>query len=505
MTATRRPRRMLDGLAVAVLAAVLGYGVWRLLRFVPFALRYPYELDYGEGIVLQQMRNMVAGTGYAPLGVYPGIVYHYPPVYHLTTAALAWGGGLDDLAAGRAVALLATLGMAVLTGGLTATVLRGVATWRVRATCGVLAALILTNFSAILLWSMLMRVDMLATALDLAGLALAIRALTRPRWIYAAALAFALALYTKQTMIAAPAATFAVLLVLRPGLAGRGIATMAVLGLGALAVIEQRTAGGFLHHILLYNINRFDVTRLAYVWGMLLSNLGFIAAALVGVGATVRRWERATWRSDDPVRAAAVILLAWLTITTLMLGLLTKVGSNENYFIEWLCGIAVFAGVGLRPLVASAWGDPDAGPVSPILWVLAIAVMPFQSRTRSDWNNDRPALAVQERQFNAAVPLIRASAKPVIADPMTLLIRAGRPVEWEPAIAAELAHTGVYDEAAFVRMIRARRFGFFLLQGDAGQALYRQRYNPAVGAAIDAAYPVKRRIGELTLHLPPAG
>ena len=39
--------------------------------------------DYGEGIVWQQMRNIVAGQGYTPLGVYPAIVYHYPPVYHL--------------------------------------------------------------------------------------------------------------------------------------------------------------------------------------------------------------------------------------------------------------------------------------------------------------------------------------------------------------------------------------------------------------------------------------
>uniref|UniRef100_UPI0035CA65A5 hypothetical protein n=1 Tax=uncultured Caballeronia sp. TaxID=1827198 RepID=UPI0035CA65A5 len=82
-------------------------------------IRYPYGLDYGEGIVWQQMRNIMAGRGYAPLGVYPAIVYHYPPVFHIIVGITARLFGIDELATGRAISWLSTLGCAVLIGMLT--------------------------------------------------------------------------------------------------------------------------------------------------------------------------------------------------------------------------------------------------------------------------------------------------------------------------------------------------------------------------------------------------
>jgi hypothetical protein len=85
---------------------------------------------------------------------------------------------------------------------------------------------------------------------------------------------------------------------------------------------------------------------------------------------------------------------------------------------------------------------------------------------------------------------------------MVLLIRAGRPVQWEPSIEAELAHSKLYDEGAFAKMVRRRDFGFFLTRGDRGSTKYGERYNPIVADAIDAAYPRKKYVGGLVFHLP---
>ena len=77
------------------------------------AIRYPFEIDYGEGIVWQQALRIASGDAYGSIDHYPAIVFHYPPFYHLISLATAAILGLDQLAAGRAVSLVST----VLIGG----------------------------------------------------------------------------------------------------------------------------------------------------------------------------------------------------------------------------------------------------------------------------------------------------------------------------------------------------------------------------------------------------
>ena len=99
---------------------------------------------------------------------------------------------------------------------------------------------------------------------------------------------------------------------------------------------------------------------------------------------------------------------------------------------------------------------------------------------------------------------IAAAPRPVVSDDMVLLRRAGVPVQWEPAIFAELANTGDWDERPFVALIRQRHFAFFVTSGQRGQRLFDSRYNRAVADAMDAAYPVKRIVADYIVHLPAA-
>ena len=107
-------------------------------------------------------------------------------------------------------------------------------------------------------------------------------------------------------------------------------------------------------------------------------------------------------------------------------------------------------------------------------------------------------------EIEALVTLVRSAPRPVISDDMVLLLRAGKAVEWEPAIFTELASEGMWDERPFVRLIEGRHFAFFVTMGGRGTRLFNARYTPAVADAIDAAYPVKRRLAGYTLHLPVA-
>lgn len=502
------PRRLVGaGLAIAVLLMLVNVG--KLLLAALVALGYPYDLDYGEGIVWQQLRNIVAGTGYGPLGVYPAIVYHYPPVYHVTTAATAWAFGLDQLFAGRLVSLLSALAMMVLVGRLSASAMPRSEDRVLRLAAAAIGGLSLASIPSILTWAILMRVDMLACALTLAGLALGIRAIERPSAIPFAALAFVLAIYTKQTSIAGPIAVFAGLWLVRPRTAIVLFACCAGFGLIALGGLSLASDGGFLRHILLYNINRLDLSRIGLLGWILSSQAMLIAMAAFAVAATWRRLElsrplalRVTLASD-PSKAAAVILLLFLAVKTMMLPMILKSGSSDNYIIEWSCGIAMFVGLAVLPVLKFV-RDGTAVPSLVLLLLFAVA-LPVTAWQIPASEPDAAGARYRGALMAGVVTDIRASTRPVISDDMILLIRAGRDVQWEPAIAAELAHGRVYDEAAFARMVRRHAFGFFLTHDGPDSVLFKERYNPMVADAIEAAYPRRRQVGPLTYHLPPAG
>lgn len=492
------------GLALTVLLLVVNFG--KMLIAAWLALAYPYDLDYGEGIVWQQMRNIVAGEGYSPLGVYPAIVYHYPPVYHLTTAAVAALGGLDQLVAGRLVSLLSTLATMILVALLTASAIPKVEGRALRLTAAAIGALCLASVPTILTWSTFMRVDMLGCALTFAGLALTVRAIERPSAVPFAALAFVLAIYTKQTSLAGPVAALVGLWFVRPKSAGLLLIWCTSLGLVALGLLSMQSGGGFLRHILLYNMNRVDLSKWRLLVAVILSQAMLLTMAAIAAGAAWRRLfpDRSGALKDrdgrDGSKAALLILLIFLLVKTAMLPMILKSGSGDNYMIEWSCGAAVFVGLAAVPVVKLA-RDGNEWP-SLILVVLFTVGLPIAAYRVPAEDMDPVAIRLENVRMANVVAQIRASEKPVISDDMVLLIRAGRPVQWEPAIAAELAHSKLYDEEAFAGMVRRRDFGFFLTRGDRGSRLYDERYNPIVADAIDAAYPRKKHVGNLVFHLP---
>jgi hypothetical protein len=494
-----------------LVTALMLRNVASLLMFAGTSLSYPYSFDYGEGIVWQQMRDMLQGTAYGPLGVFPALVYHYPPVFHLTAAAAAGVAGADQLAAGRAVEVISTFASAALLAILTMQALGQEASRTIRIACGACAALFFLNCLPVITWAPLMRVDMLSGALALLGLVVTIRAVSRPGWIHAAAIAFVLSLYTKQISVAAPMAAFGVMLLVDWWTALRGIGTATVLGLVVLGTLCWMTDGGFARHIFLYNVNRLDLTRIWMLVDGIVDAVPLLVLAAFGLAAGWRgmhgpaaagfnEWTRRL--RNDPAAFAVAVLTVFLILKTLMLSAILKSGSNNNYFIEWLAAVVVLAGIAMRPPLTLAAGGVAPTQKAPLLVVLAAIVVLTQNvATMPMWSMNRQLLD-RQAVLATVIPKIAAASKPVIADDMTLPIRAGKSVEWEPAIFAELGASGVYDEAAFVRMVRDGAFAFFVTAGRPGDTWFDQHFNPAVQAAIKEAYPVQQDLGEYVLHLP---
>src|SRR5262245_25698554 len=95
------------GAAIFVVVLLLARAVVYLQNAFD-AVRYPFGIDYGEGIVWQQLLLIPGPRMYGAITDVPYIVFHYPPVYHLAVRAVMLLG-LDPLMAGRGLSVACTL------------------------------------------------------------------------------------------------------------------------------------------------------------------------------------------------------------------------------------------------------------------------------------------------------------------------------------------------------------------------------------------------------------
>ena len=499
--------RVASRMALAVMLLMLGWRGCQFLRIGFAALHWPYELDYAEGIVWQQARLMLTPAAYGPIDRFPAIVFHYTPLYHLVCRALAGLTGADLLYTGRAVSIGATLLIAPLIGLIVLRAAAVQAKRRERLAMAITSGLCVFSLYPVLLCGDLMRVDMLAILLSVAGFWLGLKALERPALIYLAAIAFVAALYTKQTMIAAPGALFGVLLWQRPAMAWRGMATAASLGLVALGAISWATHGGFPRHIFFYNINRVSLRELLHIVDILRAHALFVGVALV---MAVARWRAIRGRRVTAARGKAplaipdqswIAILCYFAATSVMLVTVMKSGAFLNYFIEWLLVLVMLVGCALADAARVAVGQGRRAAVSFDL-VLSAVLLPCAVAAQAaatDVPDPAATQTVQRRHdIDALAARMRAARQPIISDEMVLQLRSGKDVLFEPMIFFELANVGTWDERPFIALIRARHFAMFVTD----QPHEPTRYTPAMWRAIDSAYPVTEQQAGYTLHLP---
>ena len=458
------------------------------------AIASPFGIDYGEGIVWQQALLMHPGTMYGPIDRLPYIVFHYPPLYHLGVLALGWLTGADLLATGRAISVGATILIALMVGGLA---------WR-NAGGGAVARMVAALVGAsglfvcwpVYQWAVLMRVDMLAAAFSLLGVWLGILALRRPGLLFAAMACFVAAIFTKQTELVAPVAVLAVHLWRRPGPTFWAIGFGAVLALAALGAVMVASDGGFVRHIIGYNINRMVLSNALFLLGTQSGQLAWLAVAAVGVWCA---WPGRVRGDDAAAERAIIVLLLGLNLP--MLATLGKSGGNVNYFIDFYIAAAPFAGIAAAAAMARllAPGDPARlGPIAAlaipllILAELKLGYLPPNIFARPE--------VVARNQ--AILARFVAAPGPILADDMVLLLRAGKQVELEPSIFAELGAKGRWDSARLVALIEARHFSLIQTDRALDQGIMLARYTPQVRAAIAANYPVATRYERRFIYSP---
>lgn len=441
-------------------------------------LANPYQMDYGEGGMLEKAREAASGEPLYPRTTEPPYV---PLVYGPIYPAL-WGliYPLAPLAfwPGRLIALLATAGVAAC---LLVVVWAKTGRWAP----GVVAAGLFLALYPVRFWTALARVDQLALLLSVAGWGTFVYG-RRLWWI--GALLMVAALFVKQSMVAAPLSALVAAWLMGEGRrALKGLGLMAAVGVAGLVLTQVLTAGAFIRDALGGNANRWLI-------GLFLAHLKsfLVAAPAAWLGAALACWAALR---DEEMRPVALYLIA-AGLVTLSMG---KIGATVNYYIEFSAVAALGVGflIGKRP--------PLAGTrVSPAVCVGALAAM--QMLVSPLWAN--PPGMLWHSQGSELAAAVAAEPGEVLSEWMGPVVRAGKTLWLEPFVTTQMAVDGRWDQRPIVGMIRHRKFGLIVMSA-------REPWGPPEGgymwtreerAAVMQGYaPVGTANGFLLLRPRPSG
>ncbi len=473
------------------------------------ALHYPFELDYGEGVLLWQARQITdLKVAFRSITEFPHMVFHYPPLYHVAARLIEPATG-DLLVAGRLVSILSTLGIGVLSGLIVWKVLPRRMPLSVRASGAIAGAALCFSVDS-LGWAVYMRVDMFALFLEFGGIYLYLQGGRRPSLEYAAFFCFFLALYAKQTTIAGPLACGIVALLIAPGRAVKQVGLLMACAGATMAALVLLTRGRFFQHVFLYNRNPMSVAMLVSILKPNVLAMGSMAAAAVALpvaflaGTLARpsgrlaRFRAAMLHSPSHrLMAVGGLFLLFAMAVSLTAA---KAGSSQNYMLEWNLAACPLAALLFADVLYWWRRQRRLAPtfvailLSPVLYAHAFGGL----QTSSLLYEDPDGLRAQDAA--AVLDRIRRVEGPVYSTDMVLLYRAGKPVAAEPAIISVLAEDGQWDDTPFVNRIES---GYFALIVSSHFSLSeRLMFSPGVADAIRRAYEPRERIGSYTLYQP---
>jgi hypothetical protein len=396
---------------LAAMAGLVALHVGVLLYHLGAEIAFPYDLNYGEGYVLNDAVRLAHGEPlYVDLQQFPMVRSPYPPLYPLIWGALVPLVG-PLFWPGRLLSALSLVGIAGLVGWSAWRVRSGI--WPSVAAVGLVAA---SPF--VYQWAGYARVDMLALLFAVGGV-VAAQWLRGPKAIILAALLCGLALWTKQTTITAAVAVGLAFLLRSWRM---GVAFAAVLGIPsalALLALNQTTGGEFAHHVLAGNASNpiLPLRSVIYVGT-------FVFLHLIVVVAGVWWLRRALGGKPSPV--ALYLPVALLAAFSAGNG-----GSSVNYLIEPLLALALAMPFAWRALPA------QSAVAGPLLAVAQLALLAHWPNAFGTTYLAESALGRTPTAADAAIgarldDLVRTAPGEVIAEPAGFAVRNGRAVYVQP-------------------------------------------------------------------------
>ncbi len=431
-----------------------------------------YSMDYGEAPLVDQAMRLANGQNIyrADISTPPYTISNYPPLYVAVVAlAVKAVGPAGAFAAGRTVSALSAWIAALCI----AFILHKVTKDRLAA---FIAAAVFIAFPFVTFWSPLLRIDLLALALSMAGLALlASQPVSTPRFILSGLLLTA-AIFTRQSYaLAAPLAAF-IWLIGPTWNWKRGLLYAALVGGSSLVlffILNTLTGGGFFFNIVTANINEFRMDILRYNWENLVAAALF--PLLVGGFSLflLPRW--------NPLWTLAAPYLIGASLSALTIG---KVGSNVNYLLELCAALALAAGAVI------AWSRTQAAVPHSLrallLVLLALGLGRMMHVTLMEKTGDMRNRQVNSTELNKLETFVKDTPGTILADEyMGMLTLQGRPLVIQPFEVTQLAAANVWDQTPLLESIRNRKFSAIILYD---QPWSNERWTPEMLDEIYRSY-----------------
>ena len=487
------------GLLLALLAAAAVAGA-------AAAIARPGEIEYVEAIIYGQAARLLRGEPlYQALNGPSYTVAAYTPLYY-------WlAGGLQALVGpgfgpGRSVSVIASILAAAAVARLTQR--RTGSPWAGALSAGLFLGLGLPWVPHVgPPWSGLYKEDMLGVALAVWSVACLASSKTWRHVTLGATLA-ALAILTKQTLAGASVAGF-IWLWRQDRTKAAAFAAICLAIIGSTFAALEITTGAFFMNVVSANVNPLRMETLT-------TNLTILVLFQSGPLALsmqfVTRQMRGRWSTSD-----GLVALYWLAALLPLAGL-AKAGSNHNYWTELAGASAVLATTRIWTLWRAGRGNPSpASPSSarlavamlcatPMLWLLPCALVqaPDLVQRRQDLvtSGDNGGGA-----FDAVVQRVRAEPRDVLAEPLDVVVLAGRPVVLEPYVYSILERQGHWAPAPLLERICNGHVGLLVLGYPIQRADERQRdgypFWPApVMALLRATFVLEGEQGGRFIYVP---
>jgi hypothetical protein len=479
-------RRLYTCLTLAPLAAAAALSLVRAIRLVGA----PYELGYGEGLVLWQALHITTpSTVYHPISSFPFVAGLYPPFFMLATWSLNKVVG-DIQLAGRLMAFsvfIATLG--ALAGLVRSTLparLDPAAKW----SAALAAVLLAASVSSIRESVPNARVDGLGLLLAVVGLWIFVSARGSFRKEVLAFMCFVAAVFTKQTFIAAPLACLIVTAAVDRRKALRLALIATVAGLVPLAWLMYLTNGEILIHLFVYTRNHFSALRMVTLLSENIRELLPLVALAVVVP-----WV---------LRSEATTCLSVYLVCALLISLTSgKVGSAPYYFIEWNAACCALAGCCFG-FVLDRWSERSLRPLVTVAAILlaGFGLLESVASANQALRFTQGAARLETARLDETsqvLSLVKTTQGPVYSDDLTILVKAGRDIPCEPFIMSELARRGRWNMAPFVDQIRGGYYAMLVAQADVSTNELVPR---EIQQAVAATYRLVVTIGDYRIYSP---
>lgn len=494
--------RVLWALVAVGVAGYVALTLWLALS----AILFPYAIDYGEGAMLWFARKMAQGQSiYSTLPGPPFDSSNYPPVATVLTVfgdfvvhnALVVGRGLNFVAALVVTALIARL-------------VRSESRDRRAA---LLAAGLFLGSTFVYHWTPLYRVDLIGLAFAFGGIffvwrwerqfasAASVQANNAGRFTFdvnliLALVLFLLALYTKHSLLFAPAAAVIAIFLRAKRTAILFAVALGLIGGAIFAVMELVTRGGWSFGLVTLNATVWTPR----VFVSLVSS--FLLTYAVLIGFAVYGW----WRRVAPLLASLRVrqrvnlngfgvLEVYAVLAVISVALAGRDGAWENYFLEIVAVVCVFAGLAFTALgTRTKWQW-----VVPALLLVQLGLF---------WNEHDPRIAQKlfdnVRAGNEPLaPSVRAATGTLIAEDMGLLWVNNQPITYYSFPYSTLARAGRYDQQWEIENLRAGNFPLVILNRDTRTDIdHFGNFTRAFASALDYGYAVSQENVQFTVYTP---